>query len=331
LSLPELHPVAPFWLERPDREVLEIAGEAEALGYQGMWLGEMASFDVFALATAVGLQAPRLQLTVGPLAVAVRSPVALALGVSSLAALTGRAPRLALGASSPEIVTAWHDREWTHSATRMSETLDAIRPILAGERADFHGQLVRTKGFRLRSPQPDTKISVAAFGPAMTHVAATKADEVVLNLVSVEHVAKARATIEAGAARHGRATPRLAVWVTVALDPGTETLRALAAQIAIYLRPPGYGEMFIALGHEALVARARQGAHRSELATSVPRELLEQVCAIGTEHDIRARLAEYHVAGAAHIGIVPATAEDPAGARVLKALSPSTETSERAA
>jgi probable F420-dependent oxidoreductase len=323
-SSPELHAVAPFWLERPDEEVIEIASQAEALGYEGMWLGEMASFDAFALATAVGLRAPGLRLTVGPLAVAVRSPVALALGISSLATLTGRTPRLALGASSPEIVVGWHDRSWSHSATRMSETLEAIRPILAGERADFDGRLVRTRGFRLRNPQPQTTISVAAFGPAMTRVAAAKADEIVLNLVSAQHVARTHETVGAVAAEHGRPAPRLAVWLTVALDPGPETLKALASQIAVYLRPPGYGEMFIALGYGELVARAREGARRSELAAAVPRELLERVCALGSARDIRARLAEYHAAGADHIGIVPATAEDAAGARVLGALSPAT-------
>lgn len=331
MSLPALHAVAPFWLDRPDEEVIEIASRAHALGYEGMWLGEMASFDAFALATAVGLRAPGLQLTVGPLAVGVRSPVALALGISSVATLTGRVTRLALGASSPEIVAGWHDRSWEQSATRMSETLDAIRPILAGERADFDGRLVRTKGFRLRKPQPRTTISVAAFGPAMTRVAAAKADEIVLNLVSAERVASTHAAVAAASGENERNAPSLAVWVTAALDPGPDTLRALASQIAVYLRPPGYGEMFSDLGYGKLVARARDGARRSELAMAVPRELLEQVCALGSARDIRARLAEYHSAGADHIGIVPATAEDAAGARVLAALSPAAETQERAA
>lgn len=331
MSYPELHAVAPFWLTRPDEEVLEIASQAEANGLDGMWLGEMASFDAFALATAVGIRAPQLRLTVGPLAAAVRSPIGLALGVSSVATLTGRAPRLALGASSPEIVAGWHDRTWSRSATRISETIDAIRPILAGERADYQGELVRTKGFRLRNPQPRTTISVAAFGPAMTRMAAAKADEIVLNLVSAEHLARAHATVQEIAQEHERQVPRLAVWLTVALDPGPDTLKALAGQIAIYLSQPGYGEMFIALGFGKLVARAREGARRSELAQDVPRELLEQVCAIGTAKGIRARLAEYHSAGAGHIGIVPATAEDPAGARVLAALSPTDLCEERAA
>jgi len=58
------------------------------------------------------MRAPDLSLKVGPLAVGVRSPVALALGLASVTTLTGAHADLALGASSPDIVSGWHDRAW---------------------------------------------------------------------------------------------------------------------------------------------------------------------------------------------------------------------------
>ena len=70
------------------------------------------------------------------------------------------------------IVSGWHDREWAHSAARMEETIVCLRALLAGERADHDGRHVRAHGFRLRAPLPDARICVAAFGPAMTRVAA---------------------------------------------------------------------------------------------------------------------------------------------------------------
>jgi probable F420-dependent oxidoreductase len=318
----DLQVVAPFWLDRPDEEVLEIAVEARRSGFDTMWLGEMASFDAFALATAVGVRAPGLALKIGPLAVGVRSPVALALGLASVAALTGARVDLALGASSPDIVSGWHDRPWAAIAPRARETVEAVRAILAGERAAYAGRHVRAHGFRLKQPQPDAKISLAAFGPSMTRVAATAADEIVLNLVTPERVAQVRASVDAHARAHDRPPPEIAVWLTVALDPGAATLAQMAAQIAVYLRPPGYGEMFTELGFGSLVERARAGARRSELAAEIPNELLDQVCALGTETQIQACLARYWAAGATRIGVVPATAEDPAGGRVLAALAP---------
>jgi probable F420-dependent oxidoreductase len=319
-----LQVVAPFWLDRPDAEAVEIAVEASRNGYGAMWLGEMATFDAFALATAVGLRAPGLALKIGPLAVGVRSPVALALGLASVTTLTGAHADLALGASSPDIVSGWHDRPWEAIAPRARETVESVRSILAGERAAYSGQHVRAHGFRLSHPLPEAKISLAAFGPSMTRVAAACADEIVLNLVTPERVAHVRAIVDSQARSRGRPPPEIAVWVTVALDPGAPTLAQMASQIAVYLRPPGYGEMFTQLGYGALVERARAGARRSELAGEITRELLDEVCAIGSHGDIQARLASYREAGATRIGIVPATAQDPAGHRVLSALRPHT-------
>jgi probable F420-dependent oxidoreductase len=318
----ELGVALPFWLDRPDEEAVEIALAAEQAGIETVWIGEMATFDAFALATAIGVQTERLRLKVGPLAIGVRSPVAIALGVSSVATLTGRGVDVALGASSPAIVGGWHDRPWEAPAPRMAETVPALRAILAGERAELDGRHVRTHGFRLRRSQPGATIGVAAFGPAMTKVAARHGDQVVLNLVTAEHVAVVRARIDAQAAAAGRSPPGLAVWVPVALNPGARAQAQLSAQLAVYLGAPGYGEMFAQLGFGPLVQRARTGAPRSELAVEIPPELISQLCALGTSAQIAERIGAYHDAGADHVAVVPSTVEDAGGKAVLAALHP---------
>ncbi len=317
----ELGVSLPFWLDRPDEEAVEIARTAEAAGIGTVWIGEMATFDAFALATAIGLQTHGLRLRIGPLAIGVRSPVAIALGLSSVATLTGRPVDVALGASSPAIVGGWHDRRWEAPAPRMRETVLALRSILAGERGELDGQYVRTHGFRLRRAQPDASIAIAAFGPAMTRVAARDADEVVLNLVTAEHLAGVRARIDAEARAAGRPAPRLAVWLPIALNPGPSAEAQLRAQLAVYLRPPGYGEMFAAMGFRSLVKRARAGAPRSELADALPPELVAQVCAVGSATQIVERVGAYHEAGADHVAVVPSTAEDAGGGGALAALA----------
>jgi probable F420-dependent oxidoreductase len=318
----EVGVVTPFWLDRPDTEAVDIAVQADRYGFAALWIGEMATFDAFALATAVGAATGRIPLRIGPLAAGVRGPVAVALGLSSVATLTGRPVSLALGASSPAIVTGWHDRPWGAPATRMREFVRALRPILAGQRADFDGAQVRAHGFRLRRAVPDQELTVAAFGPAMLRVAAEEADRVVLNLVTPEQVARVRSRLDELAAAVGRPAPRLAVWVPAALELAAATLRQLAGQLSVYLAPPGYGEMFTELGHGELVARARAGVPRAQLAGQIPSELLAAVGLIGPAPRIADRIAAYHRAGADHVGIVPATATDPAGAQLLAALAP---------
>ncbi|MEU0878577.1 LLM class F420-dependent oxidoreductase [Lentzea sp. NPDC005914] len=300
--------VTPFWLDRPPSEALDIAVAADSAGFGTLWIGEMATFDAFALATAVGLRTSGISLRIGPLAVGVRSPVALALGLSTVVAATGRRADLALGASSPRIVSEWHGRPFS--------PVRAMRGAVRDTRAILNGN--RVSGFRLQQPVPGTSISVAAFGPAMMRVAASEGDEVVLNLVSAAHVA----SVSRSLASLVRVPPPLAVWVPAALSPGPETLRQLRSQLAVYLAPPGYGEMFTALGYGSLVERARAGVARASLAADIPVSLIEAVGAIGSAADVAGRVAEYFAAGASHVGLVPATASDPAGARLLTTLSP---------
>jgi probable F420-dependent oxidoreductase len=309
--------VLPFWLDRPDGEAIDIALVAEASGFDALWIGEMAPYDAVAWATAVGHRAPGLRLRLGPMAIGVRSPVSMALAASSVASLTGCEVDVALGASSPIIVSGWHDRAWDHSASRMAETIAALRPILAGQRSDHDGRHVHTHGFRLRHPLPTARICVAAFGPSMLRVAARHADEVVVNLVPPERVSAVRATIDKEAAAEGRTPPTLAVWLATALDPGRDARAQLAGQLAVYLAPPGYGEMFSELGFSDLVQRARTGVSRAELAQGIPDELLGHVCAIGTTDEVTARITAYFDAGADVVGVVPSTADDPAGRAVL--------------
>jgi alkanesulfonate monooxygenase SsuD/methylene tetrahydromethanopterin reductase-like flavin-dependent oxidoreductase (luciferase family) len=139
--------------------------------------------------------------------------------------------------------------------------------------------------------------------------------------VTPEHVRRARAAVDEAAAAVDRTPPTLAVWVSVAVDPGELAIGQLAGQLAIYLAPPGYGEMFAQLGFAELVGAARAGARRSELAGRVPLELLEQVGAIGSESEVAERVAAYHDAGAEVVGAVPCTAEDPGGRRALGAVA----------
>ena len=313
--------VLPFWLDRPDEEALDIAQTARDVGLDALWIGEMVTYDAFALATAIGHRVPGLPLRVGPLAVGVRSPVTLALGVSSVASLTGTTVDIALGASSPMIVAGWHDREWAHAAPRVRATIECLRSLFAGERSDYDGGQVRSHGFRLRRPRPETRIAVGAFGPAIIRVAARHADEVVLNLVPSQRVAQVRATIDAEAAKVGRTPPSLTVWVPAAFEPGEAAVRQLAAQLAVYLAPPGYGEMFCELGYGDLVQRARAGAGRLELADHIPADLLGQICLAGSTERIAETLRAYHEAGADCVAVVPSTAEDPGGRAVLAAVA----------
>ena len=84
-------------------------------------------FDAFALAGAVAARTRRVTVTTGPLALGLRDPVGVAMGVASVAVIGDRAARLALGASSPTVVQRWHGREFGGEAERVDEAISVIR------------------------------------------------------------------------------------------------------------------------------------------------------------------------------------------------------------
>jgi probable F420-dependent oxidoreductase len=310
-----------LWQDRDPLEALETAQLADELGYRELWIGEMATFDAFALAAAIGAKTERIVLTVGPLAVGVRDPMAIAMGIASVAALCGRPVNVAIGASSPVVVDRWHGRPWSRTARQIEETAAALRPLLAGERSSYEGELVRTDGYRLRLPPPGSSLTVAAFGDRAIRVAAGAADRMVINLCTPDVAGDLSERLERHATEAGKERPPLAAWIAACVDPTEEALAQMSRGAAGYLAAPGYGEMFAAAGFGDLVELARSGARPAEVLERVPPELCRAIGLVGSEEEVRARAAEYRAAGVDELAIVPATAGDPGGRRTLEALT----------
>lgn len=307
--------VLPYWPDHLPLEALDVADAAAAAGFGELWVGEMATFDAFALATEIGRRTEGLALVVGPLAVHVRSPAGMVMGAASVAELTGCTVRLALGTSSP-VVVQWHGRPRDRAAATLALAAAEVRRLLDGERG--------STGFRLRLGVPDPLLTVAASGDRAVDVAARVAGRMVVNLVDVGSAARFRGALDHAADRAGAPVPRLAAWLPAALDPSPEAYRQLAMGLVQYLRAPGYGEQFIAAGFADVVAAARAGASVRELVGDMPPALAEAVGLVGDAASVQARLAAYRDVGVDEVCVVPVTAGDPGGTRTLQALSPAT-------
>lgn len=309
-----------LWQDRPPEEALQTARAAEAAGYPELWIGEMATWDAFALGTAIGAATSRISLTFGPLAVTVRDPATIAMGVASVAALTGRATGVALGTSSDVVVRGWHGRSRDRAATALAESAIAVRQLVSGEKSTVDGSVVGSSGYRLRLPAPKSPLTIAAFGPRALDVAARHADRMVVNLVSPAAAASLVAGLREAAARAEVTPPPVAAWVVAAVDPDPAALEQLRRGVVGYLAAPGYGEMFRAAGFGDLVGFARTRPHPRELLAAVPAEAIAVVGLLGSREEIAAKAREYAEAGIDELAIVPATSDaDPGGAKTLEA------------
>ena len=298
--------VLPYWPDRPAGEALEVAAAADELGFGELWIGEMATYDAFALATAIGLRTTQLALTIGPLAVHTRSPATIAMGVASVANLTDRDVHVALGTSSTLVVEAWHERQRTEPAHTLAHAAATVRTLLAGGKSDG--------GFRLRLEPRACSISVAAFGARAVQVAAEHADRMVLNLVTP-------ASAERLSTQFRRAGgTRVAAWLPTAIDPQDDDRAQLIRAMVAYLAAPGYGDGFEEAGFGDVVAFARTRPHPRELLAAIPFELVEAVGLVGDVNLVTKRIEEYRAAGIDDVCVVPATASDRAGRRTLTSL-----------
>jgi probable F420-dependent oxidoreductase len=354
--LPVLSVSLGLWQDRPAAEVVRTAQVADALGYGEIWIGEMATFDAFALGAVVAERTTRAALTIGPLAVAVRDPVMIAMGAGSLAELTGRTVNVALGSSSPVLVQQWHGRRQERTALALAESATAVRTLLDGGKADVAGEVIRTRGFRLRTKAPSSPLTIAAFGRGAVKVAARHADRMVINLVTPKSAARLVEMLHDECRAAGRPVPPVAAWVAAVVSPavagpvvspavagpvvspavagpvvspavagpvvgpGVEQLRR---GLVAYMSAPGYGEMFAEAGFADVVRFARTGPHPGDLLAAIPPEIVGHVSLVGDEPGVRTRMAEYADAGVDEIALVPGSSEaDPAGVGTLTALAP---------
>jgi probable F420-dependent oxidoreductase len=321
VSGPTLSVSLGLWQDRPAAEVLDTAIAADELGYPDLWIGEMATFDAFALAAVIAERTSRIGLTVGPLAVAVRDPAMIAIGVATLTELTGRHVAVALGTSSPVVVEQWHGRRQERTATALAESAEAVRALLAGERADVDG-VVRTHGYRLRAAPPRSPITIAAFGRGAIRVAARHGDRMVLNLLTPESAGRLVAALREECAAAGRPVPTVAAWVSAAVDPSPEAIHQLRRGLVPYLAVPGYRDMFAEAGFADLVSFAQTRPHPRELLAATPEKVVQQVSLVGDVAGVRARIAEYGEAGVDEVVVVPSSCDaDPGGVATLRALA----------
>jgi alkanesulfonate monooxygenase SsuD/methylene tetrahydromethanopterin reductase-like flavin-dependent oxidoreductase (luciferase family) len=200
------------------------------------------------------------------------------------------------------------------------------------------GEVIRTRGFRLRTKAPGSPLTIAAFGRGAVKVAARHADRMVINLVTPKSAARLVEMLHEECRAAGRPVPPVGAWVAAVVGPagaagtggpGTGAggpgtgIEQLRRGLVAYMSAPGYGEMFAEAGFADVVRFARTGPHPAELLAAIPPEIVGHVSLVGDEPAVRARLAEYADAGVDEIALVPGSSEaDPAGVGTLTALAP---------
>jgi probable F420-dependent oxidoreductase len=275
---------------------------AEAAGYTDFWSGETQGPDGFTPLALAATCTERLRLGTGVVGVFTRGRALLAQQAASLADASGGRFALGIGASSDRIVEGWNGIPFERPLSRVSQTIDFLRPVLAGERA-------AEGGFKLEhAPEQPVPIILAALRGKALRLAVEKADGAFSNFLPLSGVPKVVENLEG-------ADPDFELLCRFFCLPGPEEqVESLARfMFASYATVPVYEAFFRWLGHGDAIDEmvdAWKRRDREAAMAAAPWELIEDTFIFGEPAEMRERLEAYVEAGITCPVLTPVTTPD---------------------
>ncbi|MFI6032880.1 LLM class F420-dependent oxidoreductase [Streptomyces sp. NPDC051315] len=121
-----------YWGRGPSPDHVELAVEAERLGYDSVWTAESWGSDAFTPLTWIAARTSAIGLGTAVAQMAARSPTTTAMHALTLDHLSGGRVALGLGLSGPQVVEGWYGRPFPSSPlTATREYVDVVRQVLA--------------------------------------------------------------------------------------------------------------------------------------------------------------------------------------------------------
>jgi probable F420-dependent oxidoreductase len=249
----------------------DAAREIESLGYSALWINEATGRDPFVASALLLSATSTLTVATGIANVYARDAMTTAASQKTLAeAFPGRF-LLGLGVSSPVLVEKVRGHSYDKPLSYLRSYLDAMDAAR----------------FTAVGPSEQPPRVLAALGPKMLELSATRADGAHPYLTTPEHTRQAREILGDGVF--------LAPEQMVALETDPEKARAIGRlYTSFYLRAPGY-----------LANLRRLGFSDEDWADpKVPSDrLVDGVVAWGDLDTVAARVREHLDAGADHVCI----------------------------
>jgi F420-dependent oxidoreductase-like protein len=294
-------------------ELLELAREAERLGYDSAWAAEAWGVDAITPLAWLGATTSTLKLGTAIMQLPGRSPANAAMTAVTLDMLSGGRFLMGLGTSGPQVVEGWHGQEWGKPLGKTREYVEIVRAVFRRERLEHHGEhydipvqggtgLGKPLKLMARPLRADIPIYLAAIAPKAVDQAFEIADGWLPIFWSPE---QARSVFPVDRAREGfDIAPSVPALVTDDVESGRNMMKEY---YSFYIGGMGargknfYNDLFTRYGYEA-EARAIQDlfleGKQREAATTVPDAFVDEVALVGSVERIRDRLAAWRDSGA---------------------------------
>ncbi|MET8678190.1 LLM class F420-dependent oxidoreductase [Streptomyces sp. NPDC004647] len=324
-----------YWGRRPDPAHLELAVEAERLGYDSAWTAEAWGSDAFTPLTWIAARTSRIKLGTAVAQMAARTPTATAMHALTLDHLSGGRMMLGLGLSGPQVVEGWYGRPFPKSPlTATREYVDVIRQVLRREGpveldGRFHPHpYAGPDGTGLGKPlrpithplRPDLPILLGAEGPKNIAQTSRIADGWIPLYWSPLRTGVYQASL-VDAPKNFMVAPMARAQVC---DDISEGLLPVKAMLGFYIGGMGHAarnfhaDLMARMGFESAARRVQElflEGRRAEATEAVPDAFADEISLVGPRERIAERLDLWRKGPVTDLLI---TAPDP---RTLRALA----------
>lgn len=298
-----------YWGAGPNPQMVEIAQEAEKLGYDAIFTAEAWGSDVFTPLAWIGAHTSRIRLGTGIAQLSARAPTATAMAAMTLDHLSGGRMILGLGVSGPQVVEGWYGAPFGKPLARTREYVSIIRQVLKREHPVVnegeHYPLPYTAegawglGKPLKSIthplREDLPIFLGAEGPKNVTMTAEIADGWLPLYYSPY-----RQEVYADQIAHAKPGFEIMVGVPVIINEDIEAaLLPLKHNLALYIGGMGaksrnfHNELVQRMGFEEAAEKIQDlflAGKKDEAAAAVPTELADEISLVGSVDRIRDRL-----------------------------------------
>jgi F420-dependent oxidoreductase-like protein len=296
-------------------ELIELAQEAERLGYDSAWAAEAWGTDAVTVLAWLAATTSRIKVGSAIMQLPGRTPANTAMTAATLDLLSGGRFLLGLGTSGPQVVEGWHGEPWGKPLGKTREYVEIVRAALRREPLEHHGAhydipyggedatgLGKPLKLMLRPLRAEIPIYLASMAPKSVELAFEIADGW---MPLFFHPERAHEVFGIGAAREGF---EIAPSVPVVLIDDVEAGRdALKQYYALYVGGMGargsnfYNDLFARYGYEAEAREIQElflGGRQRDAAAAVPDAFVDEVALVGPKERIAERLDAFRDSGA---------------------------------
>ncbi len=308
-------------------QAVAIAQEAEAWGYEEFWGAEVDGPDAFTLLGAIAATTG-LGLGVAVVPVQTRTAFVLAMSALSMDSLSGGRFALGVGASSDVLVERFGGVPYTKPLTHVREMVEALRPVLAGDRSSLDGEFVKIGGYKSPvAPTGKVPILLGSLNSASLRLAGRIADGICLNQFGTRHVQPMMDEVRKGAAsvdRHIAEDFPVVARLFCAVTDQPEAIKGFIPHIfAPYVATPGYNKFYDWMGFgeaAATIAAASEARDKAAMAAAYTPDIVDELFLVGSAEHVVDRIEEFADAGVTVAAIAPLAADETGTRHTLEAI-----------